>query len=417
MSVFEATFTEYPSTPSYPSMAVLAAFSSDGTMAFAATGNSVNGDPLTYDVAAVGDLLVLCIHYGIPGGYDGWLTFEESAGNVWHSVWNVSYTDDSGVQFGMQIYWAIAVAAGSTTVTVAGMPSGEEDGYAFGSLVMGEFSTTVGTFALDSFTFGEARTGQPSLTLETTTGTPLLVADCMVMTPSGDEPILGAEQTYYSAFFNSQAGMDSSSISVYTVEATTYSSGGTPPPANPLRYKRLPLKLDFASCSFDQADRLLMYELYRACGLDPSNPFLATLLGWDTPPPWQPPITLSLTVWGEAVDEMWNILKSGMASSDTVPGPICGKVITIDSVNYPEWCGDWEIVQCEYAPFSGQAAQNYGSQSGGEVTGSSELIGAPAEGSGMLSLTLRTYNPSVFFDASMTPSWIDVPGPWADGSY
>ena len=92
-------------------------------------------------------------------------------------------------------------------------------------------------------------------------------------------------------------------------------------------------------------------------------------------------------------------------------------MLTIDSVNYPEWNGQWEIVKAEYSPFGGQAAQTYGSQSGGEVTGSGELISSPSEGSGMLVLTLRTYNENVFFDSSMTPSWTDVPGPWADGSY
>ena len=192
---------------------------------------------------------------------------------------------------------------------------------------------------------------------------------------------------------------------------------GPPTVAPPERYKRLPLKMDFASCSFDQADRLLMYELYRACGLDPLNPFLVALLPFLSGALWQPPVTLTLTVWSESVDSAWNILKNAMALGDTAPKTICGRVLTIDSVNYPEWNGEWEIVKVAYTPFGGQAAQTYGSQSGGEVTGSGELISAPAQGSGMLVLTLRTYNPNVFFDTSMTPSWADVPGPWADGSY
>ena len=221
----------------------------------------------------------------------------------------------------------------------------------------------------------------PGLTITPTTPWPVIIP--IFTAPSlegGDGVELGDGDGFSTVFNAGYYGGVSGARSEYLI--VPYE--GPPPPAPPLRYKRLPLKLDFASCSFDQADRLLMYELYRACGLDPSNPFLATLLEWETPPPWQPPITLNLTVWGEAVDEMWNILKSGMASSDSAPQPICGKVITIDSVNYPEWCGEWEIVQCEYTPFSGQAAQNYGSESGGEVTGSSELIAAPEQGSGML---------------------------------
>lgn len=113
----------------------------------------------------------------------------------------------------------------------------------------------------------------------------------------------------------------------------------------------------------------------------------------------------------------WNILLCGMASGDSSPVPICGKVITLDTVNNPEWNGRWEIVKYNYQPAGGESAQDYGSESNGEVTGSGLNPQQPPQGAGTLTLTLRTYNDQVFFDVSMTPSWVDVPGPWADGSY
>ncbi len=181
---------------------------------------------------------------------------------------------------------------------------------------------------------------------------------------------------------------------------------GAPPPAPPLRYKRLPLTLQLGSCTFDQANRIVMYELYRACGLDPSNPFLTALYDWLVA--WTPPQTLVLTVWSEAVDASWNILKEVMP----------GQVITIDASVSPEWAGDYEVMEKVITPFQSDASQLYSSGSGaGGLTGSGELMPGPQQGAGTVSLILRTYNPNVFFDTSMVPSWEDVPGPWADGSY
>jgi hypothetical protein len=181
------------------------------------------------------------------------------------------------------------------------------------------------------------------------------------------------------------------------------------PPAPPLRYKRLPLSLQLGSCTFDQANRIMMYELYRSCGLDPTAPFLLALFGWLTQ--WTPPQTLVLTVWSEAVDEEWNILMQVMP----------GQVITIDASVSPEWAGDYEVMEKVITPFQGEASQLYSGGGVGAGTdspqGSVEIANTPSQNSGTIALTLRTYNPNVFFDTSMIPSWSDVPGPWADGSY
>lgn len=180
--------------------------------------------------------------------------------------------------------------------------------------------------------------------------------------------------------------------------------------APPLRYKRLPLTLDFASCTYDQQNRLLMYELYRSIGLDPQNAFLLTLYVWLTK--WIVPVTVTVTAWQEAVDPSnWAILKQVRR----------GQVVTIDpsvseewaAYGYPSYEGQYEVMQSTYNPFQGDASQ-FANQAGGDpstVVGSATLASPANTSSGTLVLVLRTYNPYVFFDVSQTPSYLDVPGP------
>jgi len=178
--------------------------------------------------------------------------------------------------------------------------------------------------------------------------------------------------------------------------------------AAPLRYKRLPLSLTLGSMTFDQCNRLAMYELYRSCGLDPTAPFLIALFEWLTQ--WTPPQALILTVWSEAVDEEWNVLMQVMP----------GQVITIDASVSPEWAGDYEVMEKVITPFQAEASQLYSGGQGSDgdsPQGSGEIANSADQNAGTIALTLRTYNPNVFFDTSMIPSWSDVPGPWADGSY
>ncbi len=48
---------------------------------------------------------------------------------------------------------------------------------------------------------------------------------------------------------------------------------------------------------------------------------------------------------------------------------------------------------------------------------SASIISAADQKAGLIVLKLRTYNPYIFFDTSMTPSYVNVPGSWVDGSY
>ncbi|MGB8887107.1 MAG: hypothetical protein WCC87_10320 [Candidatus Korobacteraceae bacterium] len=176
-------------------------------------------------------------------------------------------------------------------------------------------------------------------------------------------------------------------------------------PNNPSvqRSKRVPLTLDFASTTWDQQNRLTMYELYRSCGLDPANAFLQSLFGWLAGSPWDPPVTITVTVWSEAVDDSWNVLKSVMR----------GQRITIDPSVSVEWAGDYEVMETTYNPFQGDASQ-FSTEGGGDpstVIGSSVLATPADQNAGTIVLVLRTYNENVFFDTSQTPSYVDLPGP------
>ncbi len=176
-------------------------------------------------------------------------------------------------------------------------------------------------------------------------------------------------------------------------------------PNNPSvqRSKRIPLTLDFASTTYDQQSRLTMYELYRSCGLDPSDPFLQSLYSWLAGSPWVPPVTVTVKVWSEAVDVNWNVLKQVMR----------GQRITIDPTVSTEWAGDYEVMETTYNPFQGDASQ-FSTEGGGDpstVVGSSVLASPADQNSGTLLLVLRTYNPNVFFDTSRTPSYVNLPGP------
>ena len=94
--------------------------------------------------------------------------------------------------------------------------------------------------------------------------------------------------------------------------------------------KKLSVTLDFANMSFDQANRLLKYEIYRDLGLDEV--------------PWKPPIQITLNAWAEAVDASWNVLKSAQ----------CGDVITIDPTASFEFAGEYEIIERKNISLSGR---------------------------------------------------------------
>jgi hypothetical protein len=177
----------------------------------------------------------------------------------------------------------------------------------------------------------------------------------------------------------------------------TPDSGG-PAILPPVRMKRLPLTVDLASCTYDQQNRLLQYEIYRALGPDPDKNGI-------TSDPWKLPYTIVLRAWGEAVDDLWNILK-GEAGQ-----PICGRRITLDASVSPEWAGDYEIMEMQTFAFQGDAsAMSTGGSVGGSTRASATTVQPPSGDSGSLQLTLRTYSEDCMVEVSDEPTYATVPG-------
>ncbi|MGC2108229.1 MAG: hypothetical protein WA655_01850 [Candidatus Korobacteraceae bacterium] len=207
--------------------------------------------------------------------------------------------------------------------------------------------------------------------------------------------------TYGGDTITLSASSDAVTMAAAAIDAAP--DGGPPPTPPPLRYKRVPLTLDFASTTFDQQSRLTMYEIYRCNGLDPLNPFLQSLFEGLADSPWEAPVTITLTTWSEAVDDDWNVLKSVLR----------GQRITIDPSVSTEWAGDYEVTETTYYPFQGDASQF--SAAGGDrstVIGSSTLATPADQNAGTMVLKLRTYDENVLsIEESQTPSYVNVPGP------
>jgi hypothetical protein len=182
--------------------------------------------------------------------------------------------------------------------------------------------------------------------------------------------------------------------------------------APPVRYKRVPLNLDLATTTFDQANRLALYEVCRLCGFDVyidtlgNMSALAAFLLSQFPElagtNWKPPVTLTLDVWAEAVDPGWNILKSPDPTGANTQ-PFCGRHITIDPTVSVEWAGEYEIMEAQYTPF----------QSDASAATQNAAIAQPADQhAGIISLTLRSYDQRwLSMDTSMTPSYLNLPLP------
>jgi hypothetical protein len=184
-------------------------------------------------------------------------------------------------------------------------------------------------------------------------------------------------------------------VNIYAMAmAVYYTPASGPAILPPVRMKRIPLTVDLASCSYDQQNRLLQYEIYRALGPDPDKDGI-------TSDSWKLPYTIGLRAWGEAVDDLWNILKGESGK------PPCGRCITIDPSVSPEWAGDYEIVELRPAAFQGDASTMSG---GGTTRSSATTVQPPSGDSGFLELTLRTYNEDVFIEVSDAPTYATVPG-------
>jgi hypothetical protein len=183
-----------------------------------------------------------------------------------------------------------------------------------------------------------------------------------------------------------------------------------PPPSGPIRYKKVALAADFATTTFDQANRIALYEICRLCGFDVFSDgmgnmaALAAFLVAQFPElagtRWKPPVTLTLEVWSEAVDASWNILKSPDPTGENSKA-FCGRRITIDSTVSQEWAGDYEIMEATYTPFQSDASAS--AQSAG-------IAQSPDRNAGFITLVLRTYDERwLSIDTSMTPSYVNMP--------
>jgi hypothetical protein len=175
-----------------------------------------------------------------------------------------------------------------------------------------------------------------------------------------------------------------------------------PPGTTGTRLKRIKVNYDFASMTYDQAMRLLTYEVYRDLGLDQS-PYL---------PPWQ----VTLNLWAEYVDKsqdislgqtdpsLWRALKAQMV----------GDIVTLDASVFYEFAGDYEIISRTVNPMQLEVEDSTG---GGFVQATSRSGGANTsldQNSGVLQLVLRTFNRSsaIFTDVSpaANASFATVPG-------
>ncbi len=163
-----------------------------------------------------------------------------------------------------------------------------------------------------------------------------------------------------------------------------------PPGTSGTRLKRIKVSYDLASMTYDQAMRLLQYEIYRDLGLDQSPYF----------PPWK--VTLSL--FSESVDTGMRALKAQLP----------GDVITLDPSVFYEFAGDYEIMERDLSFFQQEIEESTDGNFIQSVGRSGALVRGTDSGSGILRLVLRSFNPSatIFTDVSVAAngSFATVPG-------
>ncbi len=163
-----------------------------------------------------------------------------------------------------------------------------------------------------------------------------------------------------------------------------------PPGTAGTRLKRIKVSYDLASMTYDQAMRLLQYEIYRDLGLDQS-PYL---------PPWK--VTLSL--FSESVDGAMRALKAQLP----------GDVITLDPSVFYEFAGDYEIMERDLSFFQQEVEDSTDGSFAHPSGRSGGLVRGTDSGSGLLKLVLRSFNPSatIFTDVSVAGngSFATVPG-------
>ncbi len=191
-----------------------------------------------------------------------------------------------------------------------------------------------------------------------------------------------------------------------------------PPAVTGTRLKRIKVTYDFASATYDQAMRLLQYETYRGLGLDFLNPNLLMQVDGNLSrlgAAYQPPFGITLSLFAESVDVNGNALKAQLQ----------GDIITLDPTVFFEFAGDYEITDRYITPFQQQIMDATTGDFVSPTSRSGALATGSDQNSGVLKLTLRSFNRSagIFTDVSNAPnaSFQTVPGqlPFAGtgGSY
>lgn len=403
MSTFTAAYTYGTDSGDYPWMQSLAAFGAPGELL-----SNVSSLPFSSTVSVTalyaGALLIVEQYTGyksgetVPGPY----AISDEADNDWISLCSEEIAgggaDDT--TWWLQVWYCIANEASTsgTEITVTGPPVDEYFVLQQGDVtqfIAATDGTYMGPFLLlASATYNTSTdppvSGPPSLSV-TATNPQLLYSSAIAL--NGPSESLNAVSPF-TLDWNAVSGGYFVAAGEYEVFDDSYVG----PVALPIvRRKLLPLSLDFATCTYDQQNRLLQYEIYKALGSDGSLVVPNT--------PWDPPVTITLQVWSESVDDDWNILKT----PDEGEG-FCGRIITIDSSASADWAGDYEIMSATYTPFEGDTSGEY---AGDTLVQSSGATAAGANSnSGLITLVLRTYNGPVLeaCDVSTTPTYDDVPG-------
>jgi hypothetical protein len=188
-----------------------------------------------------------------------------------------------------------------------------------------------------------------------------------------------------------------------------------PPNVTGTRLKKVKVAYNYGNMTVDQAMRLLQYEIYRDLGIDWLNPNLllqvygnTALLGSPYLPPWQ----FTLSFWSESVDASMNALKAQQV----------GDVITLDPSVLYELAGDYEIIAKNVSHFQQEVEDATDGSFITPVSRQGAMNNGTDQGSGILQLTVRTFNRSaaIFTDAQegVNSSFATVPGqlPYAGGA-